>query len=153
MTRPAPPPRTDLETFRRTVDAGHTVIPVVVELLSDWWTPVSAFHSLVGNEPNVFLLESVEGGERIGRYSFLGRRPFLIARARDGRIRFEGEQADRLGPLPAAPLEALNRVFARFRAPRMEGLPPFLSGAVGYFGYDTVRWVESVPDGGLPAAP
>jgi anthranilate synthase component 1 len=131
----------------------HSVVPLVIELLSDWWTPVSAFHGVAGEQPFAFLFESVEGGERIGRYSFLGTAPFLVARARDGRVTVEGEGAPRVGVLPGPPLEALRSLFARFSAPHPEGLPPFVSGAVGYFGYDTVRWVERLPDRGLPAAP
>jgi anthranilate synthase component 1 len=128
------------------------VIPVARALSADWWTPVQAFRLLARREPNTFLLESVEQGERIGRYSFLGRRPFLIARARGDRLLLEGPEAARHAAPAGPPLAALKQVFRRYRAASRPDLPPFSSGAVGYFGYDTVRWVESLPPTAAPPA-
>jgi anthranilate synthase component 1 len=124
---------------------------VVRELLSDWWTPVAAFHRLAGTDPHAFLLESVEGGERLGRYSFLGRRPFLIARARGDALHLDGEDAPRHAA-EGPPLDALRRILAAYRTRPEPGLPPFTGGAVGYFGYDAVRWAERLPDRGTPRA-
>ncbi len=135
----------DPDAFRRAARSA-TVVPVVRELLADWWTPVSAFRSLVGSETNTFLLESVEGGEQVGRFSFLGRRPYLVVRARDGRITVSGSDAPRHPDLEGPPLEVLARILAVYRSPGLGGLPPFISGAVGVFGYDTIRWVEDLPD-------
>jgi len=133
--------------------AGSSLVPLVRELHADWWTPVAVFHLLAGGEPYCSLFESVEGGERIGRYSFVGRRPFLIARARGDELRLEhpetGEQVTRGG----LPLAGLRELLARYRTPPQEDLPPFISGAVGYFGYDTARWIERLPETGKPAAP
>ena len=85
--------------------ASSTLVPLIRELPADWWTPVAVFHLLSGAEPYCSLFESVEGGERIGRYSFVGRRPFLIARARGDELRLEhpetGEQVIESG-LPLA---------------------------------------------------
>ena len=131
----------------------HTLVPVWREILGDLETPVGAYRKL-GAEPNSFLLESVEHGERWGRYSFIGVDPFLVMRSRDGVVEWEGEA-------PAAareardPLEALERAVAAYRAPALPGLPPLHGGAVGYLGFDCVRYVERLPkskpdDLGLP---
>src|SRR5919108_5949813 len=84
----------------------YTLVPVWREVLGDLETPVGAYRKL-GAEPNTFLLESVEHGERWGRYSFIGRDPFLVMRSRDGRIEFDGEPpADAKGaPDPLSTLE------------------------------------------------
>jgi len=142
-------PRTGKERFRAQARPGR-VLPVVRERTADWWTPLAAFGRLAGDRPFVFLLESVEGGERLGRYSFLGRSPYLVARARGGTLRLEGPDAGRWLGLPGDPLRALKEIFTTRSADPDPTRPPFLSGAVGYFGYDTVRWVEQLPEPGRP---
>jgi anthranilate synthase component I len=132
----------------------HTVVPVYRRLTADTLTPVSAFCKLQEGDWS-FLFESVVGGERIGRYSFLGAGPFRTfeargtkTRTRDGRGKWtEAEVAD--------PLRALEDMIAEYRAPSVAGLPRFCGGAVGYAGYDTVRYVERLPnaphdDRGIP---
>ena len=132
----------------------HRVVPVHVSLLSDWWTPVSAFHRVAGHEPYAFLLESVEGGERLGRYSMLGCAPQAVVTVRDGACTWSGPGAPEARALGGdSPLDAIKRVLAAWKTPPVGGLPPFVSGAVGYFGYETVRWVERLPRGGAPRAP
>src|SRR3990170_2155743 len=121
----------------------HTLVPVWREVLGDLETPVGAYRKL-GNEPNSFLLESVEHGERWGRYSFIGVDPFLTMTSREGKVGWEGS-------LPAltvdgsSPPEALREVLSRLRSPAIPGLPPFHGGAVGYLGYDLVRYLERLP--------
>ncbi|MFY9586815.1 MAG: anthranilate synthase component I, partial [Actinomycetota bacterium] len=121
----------------------HTLVPVWREVLGDLETPVGAYRKL-GSEPNSFLLESVEHGERWGRYSFIGIEPFLIMTSKDGVVSYEGEP-------PAAvkdasdPLVAVQRALAAYSAPALPGLPPLHGGAVGYIGYDAVRYVEKLP--------
>ncbi len=144
---------TDRAGFRARAAEGWPVVPVVRERVADWWTPVAAFHRLAADRPHCFLLESVEGGERVGRYSILGRNPFLVLRSRGDDFRIEGAEADRFAGLTGPPPERLKRILHAYRAPREPGRPPFLAGAVGYFGYETVRWVERIPDGGKPPAP
>lgn len=132
----------------------HTVVPVYRQLTGDTLTPVTAFCKVQEGEW-AFLFESVVGGERIGRYSFLGAGPFKAfeaygnrTRTRDGSGRWvESEVAD--------PLAVLEEMTAAFRAPNLPGLPRFSGGAVGYVGYDAVRYVERLPnappdDRGLP---
>jgi len=139
----------------------YTVVPVWREVLADLETPVSVFLKLVGPAGEGFLLESVEHGERWGRYSFVGRDPALtmVARARDVRW-LEGEpDAGLAAGLPGdrGALGALEALLARFRAPRLPDLPPFHGGIVGWLGYDIVREIERLPnvpadDPGLPDA-
>jgi len=122
----------------------HTVVPVWREVLADLETPVSAFLKLVG-EGEGFLLESVEHGERWGRYSFIGRDPILTLILREGAVTWEGEAPPGV-PTDAGALAALEVLLERFRAPKVDGLPPFHGGIVGYLGYDVVREIERLPD-------
>ncbi len=132
--------------------ARYPVVPVWVELLGDRETPVSVFEKLVGDAPG-FLLESVEGGETWARWSFAGWDPVFTLVARGGECAVEGDGSVEL---PAGnPLTVLEALLDRYRTPPDEGLPPLHSGAVGYLGYDAVRYVERLPGGppddrGLP---
>src|SRR5258705_12388827 len=111
------------------------VIPVYKSVIADFLTPVSAFLKLERDRSHAFLLESIEGGERIARYSFLGGDPFLIMRYRDGQ--------------PAGFMQNLRTTMDRFKSVKLPDLPPFTGGAVGYFGYDMVRTIEDIPKAGL----
>src|SRR5215468_11390665 len=123
-----------LEEVKRLQSQGN-VIPVYKSVIADFLTPVSAFLKLEKDRSHAFLLESVEGGERIARYSFLGGDPFLIKRYKDGQ--------------PANFMQDLRATMARFKSVRLSHLPPFTGGAVGYFGYDMVRTIEEIPSSGL----
>ncbi len=129
----------------------HPVVPVAVRLLADRETAVSAYEKLVGDQTG-FLLESVEGGDRWARWSFLGWDPVFILKAREGRVWAEGPAPE----LPDGdPLEVLGWLLQRYATPPLEGLPPLHGGAVGYLGYDCVRYIENLPnrpvdDRGLP---
>jgi anthranilate synthase component 1 len=135
--------RPGLDEFRA-LARDHTVVPVWREVLADLETPVSAFVKLVGDREG-FLLESVEHGERWGRFSFIGRDPALTLVVR-------GREVEAFGSLPAGipcdagALAALEALMTRFRGPRLTELPPFHGGVVGYLGYDVVREVERLPD-------
>ncbi|MEA2486441.1 MAG: anthranilate synthase component [Actinomycetota bacterium] len=123
------------------------------EVLTDTQTPVAAFLRL-DPQPNAFLLESVEGGERWARYSFLGGDAFATVEAKDGKIVVGGDPP--VGPEAGErPLAYVKRLVETCRAPRIEGLPPLHGGAVGFVGYDCVRELERLPnpppdDLGLP---
>jgi anthranilate synthase component 1 len=145
-----------------TLSGKGNLVPVWTELAADYETPVSVFQKLSeGHETVSFLLESAENSEQIGRYSFLGTRPRLEIRAR-GRIlsvRESGQSGFTTRELPESegdPLHEIERLMARFRPVPVEGLPVFSGGAVGFLGYDMVRFFEpTVPppidDGlGLP---
>ena len=124
------------------------LIPVWREVLADMETPVSAFRKVAGGRPNSFLLESVEGGERLARYSFLGSDPFLVFRSKgDTATITEGTQVETL-TLTAGerdPLHVLKELLGRYTYVPTPELPPFVGGAVGMIGYDTVRFFEKLP--------
>ncbi len=132
-----------LDQFRELARQGN-LIPVARQILADMETPVSAFRKIdSGNY--AFLLESVEGGEQWGRYSFLGSNPSLVIRARGDRVEIlQGRGAESVGDL-RDPFAALQRVLAQHRAVAVPGLPRFTGGLVGYLGYDTVRHLERLP--------
>jgi len=109
----------------------YDIIPVVRELSADGITPVMAFHALAGASGDAFLFESVERGENLGRYSFVGFDPRR-------HLRF-----DRNTPNASA---TLNKELVKLRVYREEMLPPFFGGAVGYFGYGVAGWSERIPD-------
>src|SRR5688572_13363976 len=127
--------------FNRLASAGHNRVPLVLETFADLDTPLSIYLKLA-NRPYSYLLESVQGGERFGRYSFIGlpaetRFEVIGRQCREisrGRVLLEGEQDD--------PLEWVASIAGRYKAAPRPGLPRFLGGLVGCFGYDTVRYVE-----------
>lgn len=120
------------------------LVPVYTEILADTETPVRALMRFSGSS-HVFLLESVEGGERWGRYSFLGFDPVQVWEVRGGEIWIsEGGSICRI-PHEGDPLRFLREVLDERRGARVEGLPRFWGGAVGYLGYDMVRFMERVP--------
>ena len=125
------------------------LIPVCREILADMETPVSAFLK-VHRGPYGFLLESVEGGEKWGRYSFLGTEPRRVFRARGHSVEIEtpGERVEK--KTVADPMQALKDLLGVFRPVAVPGLPRFAGGAVGYVGYDMVRFFERLPER-LPA--
>ena len=122
----------------------HRVVPVWAEIVGDTLTPVAAFAAAVGDEGG-FLLESVEGGERWGRYSFVGRRPLAEVTARGRDVEVAGLRLVEGGPGRGA-LATLEELLATCGAPVFSELPPLQSGVVGYLGYDVVREVERLPD-------
>ena len=113
------------EAFQQLSRQGN-VVPVTTELLADLETPVSAYAKLRGHGP-AFLLESVEGGENVSRYSFIGCNPRKVISARPG---------------DADPLKLLEAEMARYKPVSLPGLPPFTGGAVGYLGYEFIHAVE-----------
>ncbi len=136
--------------------AEHQVVPVWRELVADTLTPVAAYQRVVGDQPG-FLLESVEGGERWGRYSFVGRSPLATLVARQGTVRSTGTLALPTSAPGGGVLAAVEALLAAHRSPVVEGLPPLHGGLVGYLAYDVVREVERLPavppdDQGLPDA-
>ena len=129
----------------KTLSATGNLIPVYAEILADMETPVSAFKKIDDGELS-FLLESIEGGEKWARYSLLGSGSGCVFRTRgncfeivrDGQIVESGENPD--------PIEVLQTLLRQYRPVEMEGLPRFCGGAVGYLGYDMVRYVETLPN-------
>ena len=140
---------TSFDAFKDLATRG-TFVPVVKEIVADLLTPVSAFLKIAEDADYAFLLESVEGGEHVGRYSFLGKDPFLILRSRQGRTTIErnGVVAESAGPF----VETLRGLMADYRSPIVPGLPRFTGGAVGFLGYGAASWFEPVL-GDLGASP
>jgi len=132
---------TSFEEFKDLARRG-TFVPVCKEIVADLLTPVSAFLKIAEHADYAFLLESVEGGEHVGRYSFLGKDPFLILRARDGKTMIDRSGAVTDSDRPF--VDTLRRLMADFRSPFVPDLPRFTGGAVGYFGYGASSWFEPV---------
>ena len=146
MPNPTSPAKQDFFTLAE----HHTLIPVHRTLIADLETPVSAFLRLAGahtepgqDQPEAFLLESVEGGERVGRYTFIGIEPYqrftahgrtLTHTTLSGTRTFEGDI-----------FAELKRELSAHVPARLPGLPPFTAGAVGFFAYDIVRQIETLP--------
>ncbi len=119
--------------------AKGNIVPVYAEIMADLLTPVSAYINIAQGKRHSFLLESVEGGERIARYSFLGVTPYSVFKSKGDRYEIDGTA------YKGDPLKAIDRIFQRFRVAGAEGLPPFIGGGVGFFGYDIVRHIEDLP--------
>ena len=125
--------QTSFEQFVELTRRG-TFVPVVREIMADLLTPVSAFIKIAEHSDYAFLFESVEGGEQVARYSFLGKDPFLVLRARGAKtvIDRSGVTSETEEPF----VGVLRRLLAGFQAPYVPGLPRFTGGAVGFIGYD-----------------
>jgi anthranilate synthase component 1 len=140
---------TSYETFESLAQKGN-IIPVYESLLADTETPVSVYMKIRDKSEYSFLLESVEGGEKIARYSFIGFKPFMIFEARgfdfkveviDERFSFINERVKG----ESHPLGALNQIFSIFKSANTPELPRFTCGAVGYFGYESISLIEKIP--------
>ncbi|HOP06762.1 MAG TPA: chorismate-binding protein [candidate division Zixibacteria bacterium] len=128
----------------RKLNRSGNIIPLYTRIPADLDTPVSVYMRLMGRNRDAFLLESIEGGEKLARYSFLGFDPFLVVEGEGNRIRLK--QKGRATTLKANPLEFLREMFDVYKPVKLEGLPRFTGGAVGYFSYDCVRQVEHIPN-------
>ncbi|SHO51638.1 anthranilate synthase component I [Desulfopila aestuarii] len=148
------PPRDyypDLAGFSSLLETSR-LIPVYTEIVADLDTPLTIFAKVAENHKHIFLFESMEGGEKWGRYSFIGFDPLLTFVSRDDAITIT-EMTDN-GPVARVscgnPLEALRALVGEFETPDYEGLPRFCGGAVGFLGYDMVRFMEELPDNRQP---
>jgi len=131
-----------LDEFRRYAHEGN-LIPLYREILADYETPVSAF-AKIDHGPTAYLLESIEGGEKWARYSFLGSgSPVVISEDRGDLVIVRGKKKSRI-PSKGNPLERLREYMKEFRPVTVPNLPRFVGGAVGYLGYDMVRTFESL---------
>lgn len=143
-----------LEDFSTCVEAerrkGYTsfVIPVYKRLSADLLTPVSAFLTLCAGHKYSFLLESVEGGEKMARYSFLGKNPYRVVRAKGEGVHVEEPHGtSRNGQAPQGNIfDVLQHYLDQYHQVHLPNLPRLTGGAVGYLGYDAVRLVERIPD-------
>jgi len=149
--------RPDFSEFAR-LCRDATLVPVAKSISADLLTPVSAFLAVAADEADAFLLESVEGGEKIGRYTFLGVRPFLRLESRGDQIAIhrasdvsarnsrtaKSARIPRIETRTASIFDVIKELLHQHRPAQVEGLPPFTAGAVGYCAYDIVRQLENI---------
>jgi anthranilate synthase component I len=126
-----------------TLSRRHSLVPVYRTVTADLETPVSAFLRIAAEEPEAFLLESVEGGEHVGRYTFIGVQPYKKMVARGTRITVR--EGRRESAFDGDIFEELKKALSGHTPARLPGLPPFTAGAVGFFAYDVVRQIEKLP--------
>ncbi|GIO55266.1 anthranilate synthase component I [Paenibacillus cineris] len=120
----------------------YNLIPVVKRLLADMETPIRIFQRYAQREC-AFLLESVEGGSQWARYSFIGTDPFMMISGKKGEIVLE--QGGQKQLMKGKPVEELKALLRTYRSPKLDDLPPFTGGAIGFFGYDLLQYYEKLP--------
>lgn len=130
------------DEFKRFADQGYNRIPLIHTILADTETPLSAYLKLA-DMPRTFLFESVEGGEKWGRYSIIGLQATEFLEVRDGAIRLFRDESLIEEPQAVDVLRFISEYKSGFLVPELDGLPKFIGGLVGYFGYDTIRYIES----------
>lgn len=131
------------EEFMELAKKGN-LIPVYTEILADFETPLSSYQRIAEADYS-FLLESVEGGDRLARYSFLGSSPSVIFSTKGAKVTIcEGKVVKTLNSND--PIKELRKLLLRYRFVNIKGLPRFSGGFVGFFGYDIVRFIEDIPD-------
>jgi anthranilate synthase component 1 len=135
----------DFKTFRKLAQQGN-LVPVYDSFTADLLTPVGAHLRLAHKAKYSFLLESVEGGETLARYTFTGANPEEVFRSRGRACSLES--ARKKTKFEANPIERLRQLVARYKPVRVAGLPPLIGGAIGYFAYDMVRLIERIPASG-----
>lgn len=122
----------------------YNIIPVIMEVYADMETPISLFKRFEDSQ-YCFLLESVEGGEKWARYSFIGRNPFLIVKSRNGKSYIEDRNGNKTIE-DGNPIEIIKSLMGKYRGADIPKLPRFNGGAVGFFGYDLIRYYENLPN-------
>ena len=128
----------------RELSKNGNVIPVYRQLFADTLTPVSAFQK-ISETDYAFLLESADGGEKIARYSLIGSNPFSGFKCKGPNVEiFNNKETTRIET--SDPIKVLEEQISKFSPVRISGLPGFFGGAVGYTSYDSVRYVETLPD-------
>jgi len=146
--QPSQPSSLPLRKDFERLAAAHTLVPVYRSLTADLETPVSAFLRLAEGEPECFMLESVEGGERVGRYTFIGVRPYkkIVAWGKSIEVTETAPSAKPQTRVFEGDIFALLKDALNGHNPaRIPALPPFTAGAVGFFAYDVVRQIEKLP--------
>ena len=139
------PPATSLPLERDFLKLSrtHSLVPVYRTVAADLETPVSAFLRIAATEPEAFLLESVEGGEHVGRYTFIGIQPYKKLTARGTLITIT--EGSKTRAFTGDIFTELKQSLSGHQPARLSGLPPFTAGAVGFFAYDVVRQIERLP--------
>lgn len=133
-----------LQEFKKLARKGN-LIPIFEEFSADLETPLSVFLKIKTGTYD-FLLESVQGGEQWGRYSFLGSNPKTVIKTREGELFIKEGKKWSQGLVDGDPLKSLENILARYKPVAYEGLPKFFGGAVGFISYDAVRFFERMPN-------
>jgi anthranilate synthase component 1 len=133
----------DLETFKKLATEAK-LVPVYREILADLDTPLTIFAKVASQDSHAFLFESLEGGEKWGRYSFIGFDPLMTFASSQEHI--EIKRGGTIETRTGNPLHELKKLLASFKAHQAESLPRFFGGLVGYLGYDMVKFMERLPD-------
>lgn len=123
---------------------NHNIIPVLMELYADMETPISLFKRFEDGK-YCFLLESVEGGEKWARYSFIGRNPFIIVKSKKNITTIEDRQGN-ITVKEGNPIKVIKDLMEKYNGANIPEMPRFNGGAVGFFGYDLIRYYENLPD-------
>jgi len=131
----------DFKEFSR-LSREATLVPVVKSVSADLLTPVSAFLAIAQKQSHAFLLESIERGEQIGRYTFLGVAPYMRVTAHMGKVQIDRRRKREL--VNGSIFQVVKRLLREHSVATVPGLPPFTAGAVGYFAYDVVRQLENI---------
>ncbi|MDR7073032.1 anthranilate synthase component I [Fictibacillus barbaricus] len=139
-----------LEETIALTNQNFNVIPIGFTYLSDHETCISQFEK-VRRETYSFLLESVEGGERWARYSYIGRNPFLVIASKGNEVKLTYLKEQRVIHEHGSPLEVVKNHISQYKSPKLPELPPFTGGAVGFFGYDLIHTFENVPTPPTPS--
>ncbi|OGQ95113.1 MAG: anthranilate synthase component I [Deltaproteobacteria bacterium RIFOXYD12_FULL_57_12] len=137
----------DIDTFTELAGSAG-LVPVYREIVADLDTPLTIFAKLAAADSHAFLFESLEGGEKWGRYSFIGLDPLMTVTSRGNRL--EIRRADKVEERHGNPFVELQALLASFRAAQADSLPRLFGGLVGYLGYDMVRFVEEMPSSNPP---
>src|SRR5210317_1069867 len=137
----------DLNTFKNLAEEAE-LVPVYREIMADLDTPLTIFAKVASQDPHAFLFESLEGGEKWGRYSFIGFDPLMTFTSFQQHM--EIRSGDDVETRTGNPLQELRSLLASFKAHQAESLPRFFGGLVGYLGYDMVRFMERLPDTHTP---
>ncbi len=136
----------NLETFSAMMERAG-LVPLHRTIVADLDTPLTIFAKVAGDDEHAFLFESMEGGEKWGRYSFIGLDPLLTFESIRDRITISGAGLDTREVRDGVnPLDELRTLLASFNASKAPGLPRFYGGAVGFLGYDMIRFIEEIPD-------
>src|SRR5690606_3293236 len=122
--------------------SSYNLIPIVRRVMADTETPIRLFKHFAKKE-HAFLLESVEGGAKWARYSFIGTDPFMMLYGKNGEMVLEQQGSKQV--LYDKPLELLKAKLRAFRTPVIQDFPPFTGGAIGFFGYDLLQYYEKLP--------
>lgn len=131
------------ELLKKMKTKKANVLPIALRLSADTVTPVSAYLRLQKAQVPAFLLDSVEGGEKLARYSFLGIDPFAILKIKNGRALLIEKNEEK--ELEGHPFEAIQKYLDQYKALHRKGFPPFCGGAVGYMSYEAIRYFEDIP--------